>query len=467
MNIVSRLRDWLAHLISKRTISNAPGALREFVYLDDVSVHSILASRTGGIATQFTQSQRSSTISNVDRSVGIGLGSTKARTDAKSRTVDAKSSEVLRKAVIQTSFKELYELQRDSLALPLPHQTTTTLGSLHVCDLQRMLDSEDGGRPWLFDPETLSRGDLIEVEVALEADPIFHIVEVFGTVMALFRDNEDIFGYDVAAQLSQVASLVRVLEGLLAGLVPVRGRLVAYRSATIGDKNVLIHHRLSDQFDTDDSPKLRSAYVVGVADRDLFWKDIRRVLFSKAEYTAFCRVATEGLATTWHPVKVANVLAGLVPNFDELMVDLSEMARVAIAGTGASVRNSPHGDLHHAKSILIAYAKLLADHHDKPLTAQTMDSIERLIPSTSDWLSSVDSRRPVFACVTNIVEDALVPDHRVDGETRFQFRQAALSAAPLPDAQSPLRASVNLRAVAPSADNDVVFLDTEIIAIYW
>ena len=159
-----------------------------------------------------------------------------------------------------------------------------------------MLDSEDGGRPWLFDPETLSRGDLIEVEVALEADPIFHIVEVFGTVMALFRDNEDIFGYDVAAQLSQVASLVRVLEGLLAGLVPVRGRLVAYRSATIGDKNVLIHHRLSDQFDTDDSPKLRSAYVVGVADRDLFWKDIRRVLFSKAEYTAFCRVATEA----WH-----------------------------------------------------------------------------------------------------------------------------------------------------------------------
>ena len=466
MNAFAQLRKWFADVIFKRTISNEPAALREFVYLDDVSVHSILASRTRGIATQFTESQRSSTIRDVDRSVGIGLGSTNARTNARSRTDNARSSEVLSKAVIQTSFKELYELQRDSLALPLPDQATPP-GTIRVSDLQGMLASAGAGRPWLFDPGNLCRGDLIELEVALEAEPIFHLVSVFGTVMALFKDNEDLLGFDVAAQLSQFASLVRVLEGLLAGLVPVRGRLVAYKSATIGKKNILIHQKLLDQFDTDDLTALRNVYVVGVAERDMFWKDIRRVLFSGAQYTAFCRVATEGLATTWHPIKVANVLGGIVPNFDQVMVDLSEMARRAIAGTNVSVRNSFHGDLQHGKNIPTAYAKLLADHHGQPLTAQTIDSITQLIPGTSDWLNSVDQRRSVFANVTSIVEETVNPANRVDGETRFQFREAALSAMRLSSAQCLANGRINLGTEPPQPDHDVVFLDTEIIAIYW
>lgn len=466
MNIVARLRNWFSDVIFKRTISNEPDALREFVYLDDVSVHSILASRTRGIATQYTESHRSSTIGDVDRSVAIGLGSTKATSNVRSRTIDARSSEVLSKAVIQTSFKELYELQRDSLALTLPDQATPP-STPRVSDLLRMLESKDVGRPWLIDPENLCRGDLIELEVALEAEPIFHLVSVFGTVMTLFKGNEDLLGYDVAAQLSQVASLVRVLEGLLDGLVPVRGRLVAYKSATIGNKTILVHKKLLNQLVTDDLTALRNVYVVGVAEHDMFWKDIRRILFSGAEYTAFCRVATDGLAKTWHPIKVANVLGGIVPNFDQTMIDLSEMARLAIAGTNVSVRNSFHGDLQHGKNILTAYAKLLADHHGQPLTDQTIDSIAWLIPGTSDWLTSVDQRRSVFSKVTSIVEDTLDTEDRVDGETRFQFREAALSAACLSSEQHLATGSINLGKESPQPDHDVVFLDTEIIAIYW
>lgn len=269
------------------------------MYLDEVSVHSILASRQGGIATQFTESQKSSRTSDVGRSAGIGLGATKAKMDRKSRTADAKSSQVLSKAVIQTSFKELYEIERDSLAMR-PLEDTTAPEFVRPYDFARMLE-RDKGRPWLFDPARFGRGDLIEVEVALEADPIFHVVSVFATVMDLFEDNEHFLGDDVAAQLPQFGSVVRVLEGLLAGLVPIRGRLVEYMSATIGDRETLIHQKLLDQLETDDLPRLRPAYVVGVADRDLFWKDIRRILFSGAEYTAFCRVATEGLAKRWHP----------------------------------------------------------------------------------------------------------------------------------------------------------------------
>ena len=59
--------------------------------------------------------------------------------------------------------------------------------------------------------------------------------------------------------------------------------------------------------------KTCSAFVVGVTQRDLFWKDIRQVLFSGARYTVFCRLGMSGLADKWHPVKVADVLAGIAP----------------------------------------------------------------------------------------------------------------------------------------------------------
>ena len=436
------------------------------MYLDDVSVHSILASRTGGIATQFTESQKASQSRDVDRSVGIGLGATKAKADTKSGTVDVKSSEVLSKAVIQSSFKELYELERDSLSMR-PHEDTTPPESVRACDFARILGAEHGGRPWLFDPAGFGRGDLIEVEVALEADPIFHMVSVFATVMDLFEDNEHLLGYDVAAQLPQVGSLVRVLEGLLAGLVPIRGRLVDYKSARIGGRDILIHQKLLDEMGTEDLPTLCSVYVVGVAERDLFWKDIRRVLFSGSEYTAFCRVATKGLARRWHPVKVANVLRGIVPNFDEIIVDFSEMARTTIVGSGVSRIAAIDGDRQRRKEMVGAYAQLLAEHHGHPLTPQMTDTITRAIPNAGDWLGSVDKRRSVFADVTQIVEDALGVERRVDGETRFEFRKAAFGEAGLVDGLPREGDRDRPAARGLRIDSDDVFLDTEIIAIYW
>ena len=432
------------------------------MYLDDVSVHSILASRTGGITTQFTQSQRASETNDTGGSAGIGLGATKATMDSKSRNVDARSSEVLSKAIIQTNFKELYELERDTLAVRVLDKSVAP-ESVRIRELKRVLGQGIERDAGVFDPASLSRGDLIEVKLALEADPIFHMVSVFSTVMGVFEDNEHLLGYDVATQLPQVASLVRVLEGLLAGLVPVRGRLVEYKYATIGDQGVLIHQKLIDQITIDDLPPLCSAYVVGVAERDLFWKDVRRVLFSGAEYTAFCRVATEGVAKTWHPVKVANVLRGLVPNFDQLMVDLSEMARSTIWDPGDSRRKKSDGNRQVSEKVVLEYVELMADHLGQPLPSDVRDRIAPAIPNTVDWLDSVDKKRSVFSTVTGIVEDMLGAKGEVDGETRYQLRNAALSAAGFSVAASEPADGPSLPGERLPTNSDVVFLDTEII----
>ena len=46
------------------------GDLREFVYIDDVSVQSLLASRTGAIATDYTDSSTSEPSALVKRTPG-------------------------------------------------------------------------------------------------------------------------------------------------------------------------------------------------------------------------------------------------------------------------------------------------------------------------------------------------------------------------------------------------------------
>ena len=130
MSISSRVRAWLRRLKPQKAPENLTGLLREFVYLDEVSVYSILASRKGAIATEFTESQTASLNSDVGGSVGVGFGGTKATFDSKVQAGHVQGSQVLRKAIIQTSFKELYDIEQASLALSPPdaHSMPTVKG---------------------------------------------------------------------------------------------------------------------------------------------------------------------------------------------------------------------------------------------------------------------------------------------------------------------------------------------------
>ena len=57
MRFTSRVRDWLRRPRRRPVTPSSDGLLREFVYLDEVSVYSILASRKGAIPIEFTENQ--------------------------------------------------------------------------------------------------------------------------------------------------------------------------------------------------------------------------------------------------------------------------------------------------------------------------------------------------------------------------------------------------------------------------
>ena len=461
MSIAFRLRAWLRRLKPLKDPESSAGLLREFVYLDEVSVYSILASRKGAIATEFTESQTASLNSDIGGAVSVGLGGTKAKVDSKIQAGHVQGSQVLRKAIIQTSFKELYDIERASLALSPPSDDSTPTVRT-VADIGEKFDHLAKGS-WLVDPKSISRGELLEVEVELEADPIFRMASVITTLRELMEDNEEIFGHAVSAQLPQMRAIAQLLDGLLVGLVPIRGRLADYTSVSLCGQDVLIHNSILHQISPEARPETQTAYVVGVAERDLFWKDIRRVLFSNAKYTVFCRLATEGLADRWHPVKVADVLAGIVPKFDEMIRQFSEEARKAMTGAYSSPSQSDrYGD--KDLQVLSQYVALLAAHHCQTLAPTVIESMIQGISLPEDWLSSVDGRRPIFAEVTRRVDAAL--EVETSNEVIYELRIAAAVETGLDevlDLKSPGGSGQEQsQVIGPES-----FLDTEIVAIYW
>ena len=463
MSIAARFRGWLRRRRQRRDLKNAQGPLREFVYLDEVSVYSILASRKGGIATEFTESQTASLNSEVGGSLGVGFGVAKAKLDSKVQAGHVQGSQVLRKAIIQTSFKELYDIERDALALSPPHAGSVPIVNT-VADLERELDrlSEEG---WLFDPGAMHRGEILEIEVELEADPIFRMASVIATLREIVEDNERLFGDTITTGLSEMRSMAQVLESLLVGLVPIRGRLVDYKWSNIGGRDVLIHRSLLDQIHVDARPKANSVFVVGVVQRDLFWKDIRRVLFSGAQYTVFCRVAVSGLADRWRPVKVADVLAGIVPRFDELIREFSEAARLAMTGAYASPAVVAQGSDYEAQAIR-EYAALLTGHHGGTLDPEMIDELIHDISGEGGWLDSVDGQRAVFGEVTRRVDAAI--EVETSCEVAYELRRTViLDKVALDGTVGPQATTGREREPAPDPRRLERFLDAEIVAIYW
>ena len=463
MKFASRVRDWLRRPGRRPVTPNSDGLLREFVYLDEVSVYSILASRKGAIPTEFTESQTASLHSDVGSSIGVGTGLINARLASKLHASELRGSQVLRKSIIQTSFKELYEIERAALALTsLGRDSVPTVHS--VPDLESRLDREPKD-PWLVDPLTIRRGELMELEVELETDPIFRMTSIITTLRDLMEDNEQLFGNELPAKLPEMRSLARVLDGLLVGLVPIRGRLVDYSWANIAGRDVLVHRLLLDQLSPDTPLTVYPVFVVGVAQRDLFWKDIRRVLFSQAQYTVFCRIGVSGLANKWHPVKIAGVLAGIVPRFDEMIRNFSDQAIEAMHGAGDNKETSIDNDEQSWKGIMMEYAQQILTHHGRSLDSGVIDGMIDTISPEPDWLDSVDGRRSVFAKMTECLDNEL--EIQICGELAYRTRNAVIQnagASNRPAHQTP-HGDGYLSASIPG--NHERFLDAEIIAIYW
>jgi hypothetical protein len=464
MNLITLLRVWYRRWRRKRASKKQKAPLREFVYLDEVSVYSLMASRLGPIASEFTETETVSLQDENGSSIGVSSAIAKAEVSSRALTSQTHGSQVLRRSTVQTTFKELYELEAelDSLAMR-PISEDVKPPEVYTLENLKAKGEELENDGWIVDPAKLARGQLLEVDVQLEAEAIFQFNAVISAVLEIVQDDPDTFGLDRNEQFDQVSSVNRILEKLLVSLVPIRGYAADYQVVELEGREWIVHCSLLNQGATTGSLTIYPLYVVGVAEHSLFWRDIRRVLFSDARFRVLCRVAQGGLQNSWSPVKLAHVLRSVAPDLADRIDTLGSGALAALVETSKPDRSTERKQ-QVMREALVAYAKALAGHYGHSISMRELTEVG--LPSEQHCMSfgSLEEKRKAFDPITEHLVDRFdLPQEPV---IAAQCRGTALidSGLLLPEWVMPPVASDDVPSPASSQER---ILDSEFVATYW
>lgn len=431
--------------------------IREFVYLDEVSVYSLMASKEGMIATEITDAQASSLEAEASGTISASAGLAKAQTGARLQSTESKSTQVLRKAIIQSTFKDLHARVADSLAIrPVPSGTAPP----RCCTVDELMTMPADGA-WVIDPATLTRGTLVEIDVILEAEPLFQARTVLSGVLDIIQEDTALFGVDDLGPLAQSAVLNRMLDKLLVGLVPLRGQALDYVVVRLGDGGELVVHRsVYDQLS--DSPPTQPLFLVGVAEQSLFWKDIRRIVFSGSRYSVLARLGRSSLQSGWTPMKLADVLGRVVPDLGDTLAFMNQsMLSLMAQGVANEARRSTGGPQREA---LWRFASMLAEKSGVELSEDELAEAG-LLDAAADLNGDLPVERWRAACapITAYIESrsGAVVDRQFAADCRVAARvEAGIAPLAAPAIGEPLNPPASLPV-------DERLLDSEIIAIYW
>ena len=313
-----------------------PGGLREFVYIDDVSVQSLLASRTGAIATEYTDSDTSGITRAREVNVGVNQGPLTVGGKGNREESFGTTAQVVRQSNAQARFKQLLDAELEGLLLRAtppdapPGIAASSSGAEVVPSFEQM--REQHPRHVVAEAD-IRRGDLFELDIELEAEPIYGVSAAIASLTALFEQAPEMVPEDDRDEIRQASAVAKVLEQLLGGLVPVRGHAVDYRVLRRGDGNYVLHKSLVAQLPDDERWTVEPLVVVGVAEQALFWKDLRRVLFAGHRYTVLARVAVDGLPSSWQPIKLVDLVKQVSPEVADMLGSASTDVLASLGDT--------------------------------------------------------------------------------------------------------------------------------------
>ncbi|WP_406307887.1 DUF6414 family protein [Streptomyces griseoaurantiacus] len=422
---------------------------------------SLVSSRKGAVPAEITDKLtdtfRTSSSSNTEANAKIVKSSASSVLES-TRTQDR---QVLRKATIQATFKDLYEGEWDVMAM------RSLNSSIVIPDLSEVRSilgsSEISARrvpQWVVGSEQLTRGRLAEVEVELQADQVFQVSAFVSSFLDMFASGSELAGQIDREESEGVREFNSILEKLLVGLIPIKCRLVDYEALEEGGKEYLIHRRLLEALPAAERPPTRSAYLVGVTEQDLFWKDIRRVLFSRKRVKVLCRLNNVGISSSWTAVKLADMIGSIVPGFAHQFTSfVSDVLGAMISGSS----NQEPQEVARVAALEI-YGNLLAQEGEITLTDSDRAELTRLAGENAHLLaSSIPDSRHAFRRISRYFTETY--SLTVGSDRAHDLRMLARS-------QAGLIGNVSVQPIISSSlrspqIEDERFLDAEVIAIYW
>ncbi|MFI5623799.1 hypothetical protein ACIA03_10055 [Nocardioides sp. NPDC051685] len=434
---------------------------REFVYLDEVSVTSLVAAREGAVAESYKDTLSATTTAEAGTTLGLSApaGGSTVGWSSKVTSGQTTAQEVVRRAVIQGTFRNLRigdtDLKlsvEDQPARTRPKAVETTSGlvdciaklekqrrAVRVCDLDR--------------------GDVLEVRVDLDAEKTYQITAAVTSILDLLKERAAMFGL-AESQLTEGEVIAELLRRLLVDLIPITAQVTSHRRVVIDGEPWLVDASMIK----DPSPLADEASIVtlaGVTELPLFWKDVRRILFDGSSYTVYARLSKPGLHDSWSPVKLADVFERIFPDVGAHMRALPVVLGATTAGRTVPEPPPPAETL--LTRGLIPFGLQLAELTERSIDEAALAGVAaraaQRIASTED-LADVGIVRAAFAEVTDFVAG----DQAVGRELVRSLREAHQTIA---------RLQVALESVQHAATDPVQghtpahLLEVEFIAIYW
>ncbi|MCP3811590.1 hypothetical protein NLX62_04500 [Mycobacteriaceae bacterium Msp059] len=413
-------------------------ALREFVYLDEVSVISLLASQVGEITSEVSDALSMAEDVELSGNATASTGVLKGQFGSKFKSTSSESTQITRKANIQSLFRDFREKIISDLKLP------DELSSKSGAPTQ---DEFLNDTKYCVEVGTLSRGQLIEVTVELEAAPVFRVSTMLSEIYDIGVNHPEIFG---SANLPrEMGAMVRLFERLLTGLVPIQGKCTDLCIFEHDGLKYLARKSTLQRLSLTGDPLV----IVGVTDQQFYWKDLRRILFSKSEFKMLCRIERSGIQDKWNPVKLSDVFNDVLPQMGDLSQIMSSMSSQLLSSS--AVEASYDSQLANALSHFAA--QLLAMTDAQPDSSKVSE-LERLVDDLARrGHRDIEFQRDAFDAVASLIGYELTPQRAV--ECRREARLAS-GLRLVDDSPSDVRTSV-----VPSPKGSL--LDTEVIAIYW
>lgn len=457
MSTWSRVSRWLGR---RRRQREWQSKRREFVYLDEVSVTSLVAAREGAISESFTDSLSTTTSTEGGTTIEMSApgGGPKGGWSSRASASQTTAREVVRRAVIQGTFRSL-RLGDTDLRLSIEDQSARARPkpARSPNDLRSAVETLEAQRR-ATRVRDLARGDVLEVRVDLHTETSYQISAAISSILDLIKDHSEMFGI-AEADLAQGEVIAELLRRMLVDLVPITARVTSHQHVAVDGESWLV-----DRTAIDASSALASETtdfcIAGVTELPGYWKDVRRVLFDGSSYTAYVRISKSGLRDSWSPVKLADVFERIFP---DVGAHLRELPRLLSAGqdvTSATEMPTPHEVFRDHG--LIPFGFRLAAIAQRSIDAAALGEVASVasqrIASVED-LGDVGPVRSAFAEIVRFVEDGTPIDRDIIRSLRETHQeiarlQFAVVSADRADTVEPPVASTPM-------------LEVEFIAIYW
>ncbi|KGD87649.1 hypothetical protein [Rhizobium sp. YS-1r] len=449
--------SWYRRLRRKRTIHPVepevavrPEPLREFVYLDEVSLRSLLSSQAGGVTDTTSEQKVATDLGELQAKLASDAVIGKAEISSRFQTSNSSTLQTLRKATVQSWFREFY----NKPGLRMIERIDDVAAFADLEDVQRCKKASAAIRS-----DRLQRGILAEFKVKLSADKVFHIDTLVSEFVGMAKDYPRIFeAGKTVVDMGEIEAIGKLLQRLLAGLIPIRGEAVDYCVIDIEGIDYVVHKKAVADLDVDTKPLV----IVGVTEHLAYWKDIRRVLFSEAEFTILCRFSKNGLQESWLPVKLADLMKDFAPD----IADQINSASLMSFDRTPTIRKESMNEVRLGLA-LHQYASDLLATFDKSAEDVDFDTISGMIGSLKERAETVSGQRNAFAAIG--AEISAMVGQKVDAETDAGLKESARRMSGLSLFPSQTKAAVPLDQVAAPKVlvPDERLLDVEIVAMYW